>query len=144
MHPELDPVAAQNTACDDRGLTLLELVVAIAVLAMGTLTVLRAVDQSRVGIGGERARLLAGLVADNRAEELRLPGAGTLPDRVDMGGLQFLVQQDLRATAGGLRQAVITVRLTGAEAQETGQPVGPGALRVTWLAAPNATPGAGQ
>lgn len=109
----------------DQGLSLLELVVAVFVLAVGTLTVLTAVDQSRVSIGEERQRLLAGVVADNRAEALRLPGARVLPKTVQMGGLSFTVSQQLRVTAGGLTQATIVVRAPG----------GPGAQRVAWLPA---------
>lgn len=101
-----------------RGLTLLELVVAVAVLAIGTLAVLRATDQSGRALGGTEARLLAQLVAENRAEELRLYGSArgsTLPGRVAMGGRDFTVTVDFAQTAANLTQARITARATSGE-----------------------------
>ena len=123
MPRELDPNTAQTGVSSDRGLTLLELMVAVFVLAVGTLTVLTAVDQSRIGIGQERARLLAAVVADNRAEALRLNPQAPQPQTVEMGGMRFTVSQTLRATAGGLSEVTIVVRADA----------GPGAQRVAFL-----------
>lgn len=130
MRSKIDPNTAKT---GENGLSLLELVVAIFVMAIGTLAVLSAVDQSGRSITQERARLLAGLVADNRAEELRLPISG-LPAEVTMGGLRFAVTQQLDTTEGGFTQATIRAQLAEGDG-------GPGALRITWLAAPNARPG---
>ncbi|SFL05187.1 type II secretion system protein [Shimia haliotis] len=130
MYKRLDSNIAQSV---DEGLTLLELIVAIFVMALGTLAVLSAVDQSGTGIMQERARLLAGVVADNRAEELRLP-IGGLPAEVNMGGLRFAVTQDLQPTEGGFTEATIRARVVDGAG-------GPGALRITWIAASNARPG---
>lgn len=114
----------QNTGT--RGLTLLELTVAVFVLALGSIAALGAVDQSRRGIGQESSRLLAGIVAQNRAEEMRLLGSAAgqgLPAKVRMGKQDFQVIHSLKGTAGGLLELTITVR----------SEVGPGAVIVTYL-----------
>ncbi len=125
MRKEIDPNIAH---CGPRqaGFTLLEVMVAIVVLSVGTLTVLAAVNQSRLSIGEERLRLLAGVVADNRAEALRLSGNVSTSDTEDMGGIMFTVRHQVRATAAGLSEVTIVARP---------QSGGPGALRVTWLPA---------
>lgn len=123
MRLKTETISAQKALAADRGLTLLELVVAVFVLAMGTLTVLSAVNQSRIGIGEERARLLAAVVADNRVEALRLQPQVSQPQSVEMAGMRFDVSQTLRATAGGLREVTVVVRAPG----------GVGAQRVAYL-----------
>ncbi|KMK64005.1 prepilin-type N-terminal cleavage/methylation domain-containing protein [Puniceibacterium sp. IMCC21224] len=112
------------------GLSLLELVVAIAVLSIGTLAALRASDQARLVIGGAEPRVLAQLVAQNRAEELRLLGSAvgrSLPEHVTMGPQGFVVATTYETTAAGLVRAEITARA------DSGMRPGPGALVVTWL-----------
>lgn len=94
-----------------RGLTLVELAVAILVLSLGTLAALRTIDQSRHVIGGEETRLLAEQVALNRIEDIRLYGASArLPGTEAMGHHQFDVDTETRATAGGLLEVTVTVR----------------------------------
>ena len=100
------------------GLTLLELVIAVAVLSIGTLAALRATDQSRLALSEARARLLAQVVAENRAEELRLygPSAGRgLPAIVQMGGQDFTLDVVFATTAAGLSEARITARAPSGE-----------------------------
>lgn len=97
----------------DRGLTLLELVVAVFVLAVGAMAALRAVDQSRLAIGGAEARLLALQVAENRVEARRLEsrvGPLGLPGAVSQGGRRFVLDERRRATAGGLVELTVTAR----------------------------------
>lgn len=107
-----------------RGLTLLELVVAVMVLAIGSIAALQAIKGARVSIGGGAERLLATLAATNRAEELRLLGTtGTLPDAVDLGGRSFVLSHDTQATAGGLIRVQVRAETPG----------GAGALRVVYL-----------
>ncbi|WP_420327782.1 type II secretion system protein [Mameliella sp.] len=108
-----------------RGLTLLELVIAIAILSLGTMATLQATGQARHILGGAAPRVLAQLAAENRAEALRLPGAVDLPESVTLGPYQFRVDSRRRATAAGLIRAEITV--TSSE--------GPGARLVTFLPA---------
>ncbi|WP_146591313.1 type IV pilus modification PilV family protein [Puniceibacterium confluentis] len=115
----------------ERGLTLLELVIAVAVLAIGTLAALRATDQSRRALAGAPLRLLAQVAAENRAEELRLYGtvaAGGLPASVTLGGQVFAVEVRLAPTAAGLSEARITARAQSGE----------GALLVAVLPGPGA------
>ena len=117
----------QDRDANTRGLTLLELTVAVFVLALGSIAALGAVDQTRRGIGQERTRLLAGIVAQNRAENMRLLGAAAgqgLAGNVNMGAQNFQVSHNLKGTAGGLIEVTITVR----------SEVGPGAVMVTYLA----------
>lgn len=109
-----------------RGLTLLELVIAIAILALGTLATLNATGQARTTLGGATPRLLAQLAAENHAAALRLPEAGPAPGTVQLGPYSFRIETRLRATAAGLRRADITVRSSE----------GPGALLVTILPPP--------
>lgn len=109
----------------ERGLTLLELVAAVAVLSIGSLAAVRATDQARHAIAGDAPRLLARVVAENRAEELRIYTSGqALPARVQMGGQGFVVEVAELPTAAGLVEATITVR----------SDAGPGAVLVTYLA----------
>lgn len=109
-----------------QGLTLLELVIAVAVLSLGAIAATRAMDQARLSLGGAMPRLMAQIAAQNRAEELRLlgpVGAGSLPAQVQMGAHSISVQVETEATAAGLFQARITARSAP----------GPGAVLVTFL-----------
>lgn len=111
----------------ERGLTLLELVVAVVVLSLGSLAAVRATDQSRHALAGEAPRLLARVVAENRAEALRFVRPGTvLPRQVEMGGQVFDVDVAALPTAAGLTE--VTIRVQSA--------AGPGARLVTYLPGP--------
>ncbi len=93
-----------------RGLTLLELVIAVAILALGTLATLNATNQARHSLGGATPRLLAQVAAENHAEALRLPDAGPPPANVTLGPYDFAIETRRRTTAAGLIRADITVR----------------------------------
>jgi len=118
------------TACKnrrERGMTLLELAVAVLVLSIGTLAAVRGTDQARLEIGAAPDRALAGIVAHNRAAELRLHGPfHPLPEQVEMAGRRFAITQTRTTTASGLIQIEIAVRPSG----QTG---GAGALLVSHL-----------
>lgn len=93
----------------DQGLTLVELAVAVLVLSIGSIAALRAMDQSRVVIGGSETRLFAQIAARNRAEELKFLGPNAnLPSSLTMGGQVFELVQDNETTAGGFVEATIT------------------------------------
>lgn len=115
-----------------RGLTLLELVVAVFVLSLGSIAALKATGQSRVAIGGMPSRVLAQVVARNRVQELQLygsVGAAGLPGEVEMGGRRFQVSVATSATSGGLIKADVTVRAAdgpGAYLVAYVTPLGPG------------------
>lgn len=97
-------------------MTLIELVIAILVLSLGTVAAFRAIDQGRRTTGEASARFLALQVALNRAEELRVaePGeAARLPARVAMGGRTWMLQVTEEITAAGFLAARITVSATG-------------------------------
>jgi general secretion pathway protein I len=111
-----------------RGLTLLELVIAIAILSLGTLATLNATGQARHTLGGATPRLLAQLAAENRAEALRLPDSAGLPASETLGPYSFQIDTRRRSTAAGLIRVDITV--TSSE--------GPGATLVTLLPPPRA------
>lgn len=93
----------------DAGVTLLELVIAIFVLSMGTVAAFRAIDQARHVVGGEAERLHAREVALNHAEELRLFGTGeTLPVRARQGGREWELSTTRATTAAGFTEVTIT------------------------------------
>ncbi|WP_150297508.1 prepilin-type N-terminal cleavage/methylation domain-containing protein [Salipiger aestuarii] len=100
-----------------RGLTLLELVIAILVLSLGSLAALRATDQSRRAIGGEEPRLLARVAARNRAEELQLYGSRgpALPGDVSLMGQTIAIGTRTAATTSGLLRATVTARAASGE-----------------------------
>lgn len=103
----------------DSGLTLLELAVAILVLAIGSIAATRATDQARVTTAGVQDRALAQIAARNRAEEVQLFGlAGSLPAQVTLGGQLFDMMTTREVTAAGLVQVTVTARTPrGAGAQ---------------------------
>ena len=107
----------------DAGLTLVELAVAVLILAIGSIAAIRATDQARVGIGGAQDRTLAQLVARNRAEELRIDPFAALPASVDLAGQNFTVTSTTKSTAAGLREITIVARSQN----------GAGALYVVYL-----------
>ena len=114
-----------------RGLTLLELVVAVLVLSIGSLAALGAVDQSRRSIGEAMPRMLAQLVVQNRAEELRLvgfPAELSLPSQVQMGPYSYQLTVTTKATVSGIIEAEI--RAVSRD--------GPGVVLVSFLAPPGA------
>jgi len=114
----------------DQGFTLLEMVIAILVLSVGTIAVLGVVNQSRRAIGEEHLRFLAQSVAVNRAQEIRLYGAEyPLPAEVEQGAYIWQVETGTTRTEAGLIRLNITV--SGADR--------PGA-QLTAYVAPGAAP----
>ncbi|WP_420568728.1 prepilin-type N-terminal cleavage/methylation domain-containing protein [Thalassovita sp.] len=108
----------------DRGLTLLELIVAVAVLSIGSLAALRSTDQARLAIGNELPRLLADISARNRTQELQLLGPyAALPDTVVQGGMQITLSQTRKTTQAGLVMTTVTAK----------SELGPGASLVAYL-----------
>ena len=96
-----------------RGVTLLELVIAVFVLSIGTIAALRSADQAGRVLGGEAARVMAMQVALNRAEELRLlgaVGARSLNNRVPYGPYTWQVAVSEKTTRAGFTEATITSR----------------------------------
>lgn len=98
------------------GITLLELVIAILVLSIGTIAAFRGMDQARRVIGDEPARLFAHQVALNRAEALQLTGATlgrNLPETADYGPVTWTVTVTEARTLAGFVEETITVSAPG-------------------------------
>lgn len=112
-----------------RGFSLVEIVVAIAVLAIGTVAALGAFRAAGREGEGLALRFLALEVAATRADEIRLLGlaeAGALPAEVAMGRHRFAIALGRQPTRGGLVETAIAVH----------SPDGPGARLVVHFPAP--------
>ena len=99
-----------------RGFSLIELLVAVAVLAIAAVAALRSFDAAQRGIGGQGARLIAAEVAQNRAAMLRIEGAEagrTLPPRLRMGGIDGVLETTQAETASGM--IAVDIRVTQAD-----------------------------
>lgn len=99
-----------------RGVTLLELVIAVFVLSIGTLAALRSVNHASLALGGETARIMALEVALNRAEEYRLLGAraaASLDRRVEYGPWEWQLDISEETTRAGFTEATILARSAG-------------------------------
>ncbi len=97
----------------DRGITLVELMVAIVILSIATVATMRGLNQSVHEAQGAEQRVLAQTVALNRVEELKLLGparADSLPEKVTMGAFRFDVTTDFELTSGGLIKASVNAR----------------------------------
>lgn len=99
-----------------RGVTLLELVIAVLVLSLGTIAALRSADQAGRALGGEAARVMALQVALNRAEEYRLlgaRGAASLARSVRYGPFDWDLDISEELTRAGYTEASILARTAG-------------------------------
>lgn len=101
-----------STRRRDKGMTLVELVIAIAILSIGMIAAWRGYEQAQRGIGGQVGRVLAQQVALNRAAELRisgLPEGRGLPHEVAMGPTRWRISLTEGAPRAGLVATTITV-----------------------------------
>jgi general secretion pathway protein I len=84
-----------------RGFTLIEVLVALAIVAIALLAALRAAGQSTAYSADSRSRLLASWVAQNQLAEHRARGdwlpLGTRRGNAQQGGFQFLWREDVSA-----------------------------------------------
>ena len=83
------------------GFTLIEVMVALAIIAVALLSALRAAGQGTVSVGELRARLLAGWVAENLLAEHRARGEW-LPLGIQRGtqyqaGIEFRWREEVTA-----------------------------------------------
>ena len=109
-----------------RGFSLIELVIAVTVLAIASIGAWRGFDQAQRGLGGTLQRGLAHHVALNRAEELRRVGLAAgrgLPDQQRMGARDWRIVLEETPTEGTL--VAVTIRVTAQD--------GPGAQVQTFV-----------
>lgn len=97
-----DAVGLAHRKMRRSGFTLLELMVALAILAIALSAVMRAVGAATSNVDELRLRTLAGWVADNRLAEHRarrdwLP-VGRAEGQVEQGGVMFRWVEEVQAT----------------------------------------------
>lgn len=103
----------KGSALGDRGFTLVELIIAIMVLSIGTLAIVRTLDQSRRQIGEASARYLAHTVVENRGAELRATGVALgrgLPERVQQGPYEWQIEMVSKKTEAGIYEVTLTAQ----------------------------------
>ncbi|MSQ92139.1 MAG: type II secretion system protein GspI [Gammaproteobacteria bacterium] len=98
-----------------RGFTLIEVVVALAIVALGMFAVFKAIGDTTSNIGYLRDRSMAAWIADNRITEIRLSGEFPSVDRtegdVDFAGRRWHWAATVSQTpVEGLRRIDIKVR----------------------------------
>ncbi len=89
-------------AAKRRGFTLVEVLVALAIISIALLAALRVASQSTSSVGELRARLLAGWVAQNVLAESRArgewPPPGIQRGTQRQGGIDFAWREEIIAT----------------------------------------------
>ncbi|TBU99717.1 type II secretion system minor pseudopilin GspI [Phytopseudomonas dryadis] len=98
----------------DRGFTLLEVLVALAIFAVVAASVLTAASRSLIVAEQLQLKTLAGWIADNRITELQLqtpaPGPGRDSSTLGFGGRQWEIQSEVEATSDkGMRRVTVWV-----------------------------------
>jgi general secretion pathway protein I len=85
-----------------RGFTLVEVLVALAIVSIALLAALRVAGAGTSNVGELRARLLAGWVAENLLAEQRARGEWPAPGLSDgtqrQGGIEFAWREEVVAT----------------------------------------------
>lgn len=98
----------------NRGFTLFEVLVALAIIAIAMTAVMRASAQASEGAYQLRQRMLANWVAQNRMAELTAfqtwPGVGVISGKDKQAGIVFSWQEEISSTPNPLfKKVVITV-----------------------------------
>ncbi len=85
-----------------RGFTLVEVLVALIIVALGSAAMLSALASSARAAERIRERMIAGFVAMNRLTETRLepefPGVGRREGEIEMGGSRWAWQEEVVRT----------------------------------------------
>lgn len=97
------------------GFTLVEVLVALIIVALGSAAMLTALANSARAVERIRERTLAGYVAMNRLTETRLepefPAAGIREGNAEMGGRRWIWRQEItRTPVEGVWQITVQVR----------------------------------
>ncbi|MGQ0428597.1 MAG: type II secretion system minor pseudopilin GspI [Gammaproteobacteria bacterium] len=140
-----------------RGFTLIEVVVALAIVGVGMFAVFKTIGDTANNVGYLRDRTIATWIADNRVTELRL--SGQLPSidetegELEMAGRRWLwVAKVSQTPVEGMRRVDLSVRREGdAEGSSLASlagfvgatAAGSGPSPTPWNAAPTG-PGQGQ
>lgn len=100
------------------GFTLLESLVALAILAVALSAALRALGATALAAGDLQTHLAGDWVAENRLAELRAasawPATGSGEGEASQGGRRFRLQEEIRATPNPLfRRVDIAVYVEG-------------------------------
>lgn len=97
-------------AAECRGFTLIEVLVALAIISIALLASLRVAGGATSSVGELRARLLAGWVAENLLAEQRARGVwlplGTQAGTQRQGGIEFGWREEVVATPNSLFRRV--------------------------------------
>ena len=98
-----------------RGFTLVEVLVALVIVALGAAAVLTALRTAAESAQRQRERMLAGQVAVNRIAETRLepewPPTGTREGSAEMGGRRWQWREEIgRTPFEGVVQITVSVR----------------------------------
>ena len=106
--------------CRQAGFTLLEVMIALAVLAVASAGLVSAVSQNVRQGGYLEEKTLALWVAGNRLAEMRVsrafPGKGRATDETEMGGREWKIQVETSETSHpGLRRVEVSVAAAGGE-----------------------------
>jgi general secretion pathway protein I len=100
------------------GFTLLEALVALAVIAIGLSAAMRAIGMATQATSELRQRQLALWVADNRLAEIRarglFPGLGSEQGEAEQAGEKFLWHSDVKPTPNPLFRHV-DIRVSGSD-----------------------------
>lgn len=108
-----------------RGFTLVEVLVAIVIVALGSAAVLSSLRTAADSAARQRERMFAGYVAMNRLVETRLepewPAVGTSEGAVEMAGVRWQWRQEITRTPfAGVLQVTVSARPAPAAADKAG------------------------
>ena len=118
-----EPASRDTGASLRGGFTLIEVLVALAIVSIALLAALRAAGQGTTNVEALRARLLAGWVAENVLAEQRArgewPSTGLQRGTQRQGGIEFAWREEIIATPNArFRRVDIRVFAAPGEAQQ--------------------------